>query len=1200
MNRRGFVAAVSAVLIAIGTIGAAAPAAAAPPTDPWDGSAGGSVATLTTDAVGLQLADLGVAVSAAEAGSTLTPRASSVSSNVSADVLGLGIAVESNSQTAPPDAGGPVGGNLLAVSVPTLLDIGALTTTNEAHWDVDTACVTDGLLAAATTETAGLSLLPLLADGVLELGVSQTQGETGLVQNSGLNYGVESVATGSITGLSLIGGAITVDVEGDTTLTATATGTSAGTVVYDPGTVTVNTPTGPVVLTVADPTVTVSIPLIADVTISLNSPSITTSATSASATSSLLTVDISVLGVFPLPPVAEVSVDVLPLSASATAPSGGIDCPPAPPVITDPTEGETTGVSPTISGTADANASVEVFIDGSSIGTTSADGLGVWSLPVPTPLAGGPHVATAVQTVGGTASAVSAPVNFIVDATAPAPPVIVSPADGSLLSDDTPPISGTAEADATVEVFVDGTSIGNTVANGLGEWSLTPATPLTDGSHTAIATATDAAGNDSGDSNEVTFTIDATAPAPPVITTPGNGDVTDDPTPLIEGTSEGDALITVYIDGVEAGTTTASGTGDWTFIPTTPLADGPHTVLATATDAATNVSADSDEVAFTVDTTAPVAPVITTPADGSVTNDTTPDIAGTAEPDTTVEVFIDGTSVGTAPVDGLGDWTLILTTPLTEGPHTAVANATDAAGNTGPDSAEVDFTIDITAPVAPVITSPEDGSTVDTATPPIVGTAEPNSTVEVFIDGVSIGTTPADGLGDWSLTPSAPLAEGPHEATATATDATGGTGAESEPVAFTVDTAAPAAPVITSPTDGALLNDSTPTFAGTAEAGATVEVFVDGTSIGTTTAVGGAWNLTPGSPLAEGPHTVVATATDAGGNVSPDSNTVAFSIDSVDPAAPVITSPEQDEVIDDPTPAITGTAEPNATVNIIIDGVTVGTAPVDGSGAWTFTPATPLDDGPHTVTATATDAAGNVGPAAAPVDFVVDTTAPAAPVITSPADGSTTNDPTPSISGTAEPGSTVEVFVDGTSIGTTTASDTGAWSLTPPAPLADGDHTATATATDALDRVSPPSAEVGFTIDTTPPAAPVITSPADGSSTTDPTPPITGTAEPGSEVTVIVDGTAIGSTTADENGDWTFTPTSPLPNGEHEITAEATDGAGNTGPESEPVTVTIAQPATGEGELPATGGVVPVAAALVGGLLLALGAGLITARRRRA
>ena len=142
-------------------------------------------------------------------------------------------------------------------------------------------------------------------------------------------------------------------------------------------------------------------------------------------------------------------------------------------------------------------------------------------------------------------------------------------------------------------------------------------------------------------------------------------------------------------------------------------------------------------------------------------------------------------------------------------------------------------------------------------------------------------------------------------------------------------------------------------------------------------------------------------------------------------------------------------------MTVYIDGTAVGTTTTNGSGTWTYTPTTPLSNGPHCVDVAATDAAGNVSTPSSASGFTVDTVAPAPPVISTPITGTTTNDNTPTITGTAEPNSTVTVYVDGQPVGTTTTDGSGDWSLTPSTPLSDGSHTVDATATDQAGNTSP-------------------------------------------------------------------------------------------------------------------------------------------------
>ncbi|MGN6511098.1 MAG: Ig-like domain-containing protein [Chitinophaga sp.] len=581
-----------------------------------------------------------------------------------------------------------------------------------------------------------------------------------------------------------------------------------------------------------------------------------------------------------------------------------------------------------------------------------------------------------LPTPGGTGS-LSAGHQIAIDGIAPAAPVTATPADGSITNDNIPTYTGTAEINSTVTLYIDGSSVGTATANASGNWTLTPVTPLTDGSHTASATATDAAGNTGIAGNTNTFTVDVTPPAPPVTAAPANGSATNDNTPAYTGTAEPNSIVTVMVDGLLASTATTNASGSWSFTPITPLADGSHSVYATATDAVSNTSPAGNTNTFSVDVTAPAAPVTNTPADGSITNDNTPAYAGTAEINSTVTLYIDGTSVGTATANASGNWMLTPVVPLADGSHTVYATATDAVSNTSAAGNTNTFSVDVTAPAAAVTTTPTDGSITNNNTPAYAGTAEINSTVTLYIDGTSVGTATANASGSWTLTPVVPLPDGNHTAYATATDAAGNTGSAGNTNTFTVDVTPPAPPVTTTPANGSATNDNTPAYTGTAEPNSTVTVMVDGLLAGTVTAnTSGSWSFTPITPLAGGNHSVYATATDAASNTSLAGNTNTFTIDVTPPAAPVTTSPANGSITNDNTPAFAGTAEINSTVTVYVDGVSAGTAAADISGNWSFTPATSLADGSHTLYATATDAVSNTSAAGNTNTFTVDVIAP--------------------------------------------------------------------------------------------------------------------------------------------------------------------------------------------------------------------------------
>ncbi|MFK0342292.1 Ig-like domain-containing protein [Pseudomonas asiatica] len=713
-----------------------------------------------------------------------------------------------------------------------------------------------------------------------------------------------------------------------------------------------------------------------------------------------------------------------------------------------------------LSGTAEPNSTV-TLTDGSGnpIGQVTADGSGNWSYTPATPLPDGTVINVVAQDAAGNTSA---PTSTTVDAQAPAAPV-VNPSNGTT-------ISGTAEPGSTVTLTdAGGNPIGQVTADGSGNWSFTPGSPLPNGT-VVNATATDPTGNTSAPSST---TVDSVAPAAPVVQ-PSNGSE-------ISGTAEPGSTITLTDgSGNPIGQTTADGSGNWSFTPGTPLPDG-SVVNATATDPAGNTSGQGST---TVDGVAPGVPTINL-SNGSI-------LSGSAEPNSTVTLTDgSGNPIGEATADGSGNWTFTPATPLPDG---TVVNATasDPAGNTSPAAT---VTVDSSAPAAPVI-NPSNGATIG-------GTAEAGATVTLTDgSGNPIGQVTADGSGNWSFTPGSPLPNG-TVVNATATDPTGNTSA---PSSTTVDSVAPAAPVV-QPSNGSEIS-------GTAEPGSTITL-TDGSGnpIGQTTADGsGNWSFTPGTPLPDG-SVVNATATDPAGNTSGQGSTT---VDGVAPGVPTIDLSNGS--------SLSGTAEPNSTVTLTDgSGNPIGEATADGSGNWTFTPATPLPNG-TVVNATASDPAGNTSPAAT---VTVDSSAPAAPVI-NPSNGAT-------IGGTAEAGATV-TLTDGSGnpIGQVTADGSGNWSFTPGSPLPNG-TVVNATATDPTGNTSAPSST---TVDSVAPAAPVV-EPSNGSE-------ISGTAEPGSTVT-LTDGSGnpIGQTTADGNGDWSFTPGTPLPDGSV-VNATATDPAGNT------------------------------------------------------
>ena len=447
-----------------------------------------------------------------------------------------------------------------------------------------------------------------------------------------------------------------------------------------------------------------------------------------------------------------------------------------------------------------------------------------------------------------------------------------------------------------------------------------------------------------------------------------------------------------------------------------------------------------------------------------------------------------------------------------------------------------------------VITTPADGAATNDATPTISGVADPGATVVVSIDGATAATVTATATGTWTFTPATVLADGAHTIAARATDTA--TNITNDAATITVDTMIAVA--ISTPADGSASMNATPTISGTAEPGAMVSVAVDGTVLGTVTAsAAGTWSIDVTTPLAEGTHTAAAVAMDAAGNMATAMTT--FSVDTMTTVA--ITSPSDGAMLIDGTPTIRGTAEAGATVTVTIDGIVVGMAVADGSGAWSVTPTTALADGPHSVVATAVDGAGNTAMDAVDVTLMADTSTTV--TIDRPADGAVTGDTTPLLSGTAEPGASVAITIDGVLVATVTADAAGAWFYVPSTALAAGPHTVSVIATDSVDNTATDTTT--FTVDTSIPSLTLV-APGDGTITAERRPVVSGTADPGAFVVVIVDGVTVGTVRTDADGTWSIPVASDLADGPHTATATTTNASGATATESNDFTVDSTAP----------------------------------------
>ncbi|MEP9294258.1 Ig-like domain-containing protein [Enterobacter hormaechei] len=940
------------------------------------------------------------------------------------------------------------------------------------------------------------------------------------------------------------------------------------------------------------------------------------------------------------------SYDITVLIPVSTEPSINSVVDNAEPHVGPMQKGETTNdTTPTLSGSAAPGDVVSILDNGKVIGTVKADSSGKWSFTPDTALADGQHTFTVTATDAAGNARTSGTFPIVIDTAAPSPAenIVINDnvgdkqgpvGDGDTTDDQSPTLSGEAEPGSVVDIYDNDEKIGSVIVDDEGKWSYTPDKPLAKGDHEITTTVTDPSGNTSEPSPGISFTVD---PDPnqvtvgevvddqgPIVGNLRPGNVTDDARPELGGKGKPGSTVTIMDGDDVLGSTVVDPDGNWTFTPEQDLADGDHSLTVISKDPAGN-DVTSPSFDISVDTVAPEKPVVGLATDdvgssrgdlssGSTTDDANPTFKGSAEPGSRVDIYDNGELIGSTVVDENGGWQFTPTTALPEGEHHITTTATDKAGNTGPESDDFVLITDYTAPDASKVAITEvyddvntagviaSGEETDDNRPLIKGTgAEPGNTITVYNGDKVIGTAKVQADGTWSLEPTTPLPDGRYTLTAKETDGVGNVSGPSAEYVINVATVPPQAPTLDTVYDdvaphadylqkGDVTNDTTPTLSGSSGvAGGTISIYDNGRLIGTTT-VGsnGSWSFTPDTALADGSHSFTATVTDGVGRTSEPTGGFGIVIDTKAPDAasdllvtdnvgayqgPVVSG----DTTDDNTPTLSGRAEPGSTVNIIDNGQVIGSTKVNPDGTWSFTPDQALSNGEHDLTTTVTDPSGNTGPEGSHVVITVDVvpgkveitgvTDDAGSVTGSLSQNAVTDDTRPQISGTAKAGSTVTIMDGSNVLGTTTAGADGAWSFTPSVDLGRGDHTFTATAKDPTGNESSSSSWT-VTIDTDAPVKPTIDAALDdvgsvqgnlanGGTTDDPTPTLSGKAEAGSTVKIYDQNGLLGEVTAKADGTWSFSPVAKLPEGEHRFHVTATDRAGNTSADSDDFVLTL-------------------------------------------
>ncbi|WP_319800486.1 Ig-like domain-containing protein [Enterococcus faecalis] len=694
-------------------------------------------------------------------------------------------------------------------------------------------------------------------------------------------------------------------------------------------------------------------------------------------------------------------------------------------------------------------------------------------------------------------------------------------------------VKGTADANATVEIRnAGGTVIGTGTADGTGAFTVTIPAGEAGANETLTAVAKNASGTESTPTTFQTPADETTVTAPTITGVTGNSTAGYE----VKGTTDANATVEIRnAGGAVIGTGSADGTGAFTVTIPAGEAGANETLTAVAKNAS---GTESTPTTFQTpaDETTVTAPTIT-----GVTGNSTAgyEVKGTADANATVEIRnAGGAVIGTGSADGTGAFTVTIPAGEAGANETLTAVAKNASGT---ESTPTTFQTpaDPNTPVATPIVETVTGST--TKGYEVKGTAEVGTTIEVRdAAGTVLGTATTGTDEKYTVT----LAPGKATANQTlSVVAKNASGTESQPATATT----PAD--VTAPTVDNITGNSGSGYeiTGTADPNTTIEVRDPaGAVIGTGTSdANGDFTVTLPTGTTNPGDTLTVIGKDNAGNESQPTEVLV-------PADATVTAPTVTGVTGNSVAGyqVTGTADPNATIEIRdVDGNVIATGTADGTGSFAVNLPAGTANANETLTALAKDPAGNPS---TPTTFQT----PADEVVAPPSVDKITGNTTQGyqVTGTAELGTTIEVrATDGTVLGTATTGPTGQYTVT----LASGKATAKQTVNVVAKN------DTGLESQPTTAMTPAdVTTPTIGDITGDSTTgyEITGTADPNTTIEVRnPDGTIIGTTTTDDQGNFTVDLPAGAANPGDTLTVVGKDGDGN---ESQPTEVTVPEDAT--------------------------------------
>ncbi|ECV4301052.1 Ig-like domain repeat protein [Salmonella enterica] len=845
---------------------------------------------------------------------------------------------------------------------------------------------------------------------------------------------------------------------------------------------------------------------------------------------------------------------------------------------------------PQFVGSTAPNATVIIKINGIAVGQAVADSLGNFTFTAPETLTDGTYNLEAeAKTADGSGSA---KLVITIDSVTDKPTFELSPESSvsghkGLTPTLTPSIVGTAEENAKVDIYVDNKLVASVDVDKDGNWSYEfKDNELSEGENSIKVVAVDKAGN----KNETTDSIitDTIPPEKPTIELDDSSDsgikndnVTNSTLPTFIGVAEPGSTVSIYLGLKHLGEVIIAKDGTWSYTLTTPLKDGEYNITATATDIAGHTSATAN-LPFTIDTRISYfsAEIETTDDSGivgdNVTNNTRPTFTGKTEPNAIISVINSETGEEVIfKANDKGEWTFNFTSDSVEGVNNLTFTVEDVAGNKKDFS--FSYVIDTVAPVPPTV-SLEDFVVLPNGIilsgndlPALVGTAEPKSTILLMRDGKLYDSIEVDSNGTWNYQFSNKFLQGAYDIEIISQDAAGNKSSTVK-YSFTIQTEVvpPKAELDASDDSGAkgdwITNKHNAlTLLGTADRFATVNILIDGKTIGVTTAdADGNWNFDISRNLSDNVYKITVESIDPLGRTS--SVDYQLTIDSFTPIPTVMLHDSADSGVKGDmitkinTPLFTGMAEANAKVSIYVDGVLSGEAIAGDDGVWNFQFTTALSDGSHDVTVKVEDIAGNTASSSAyNFQIVTQTQKPTIELVNDTGVDNTDhiiNEKNPALTGTAAPYSTVKLYIDGALIAEVRTNKDGRWEYTLKADqgLVDGDHRITASVEDIAGNIAH-SDPFLISVDTAISIPIVSLSPDSDSGIADDN--LTNIVKPtlhlkdidpdiiSVQVWDAASDTQIGVATQQPDGSWAYTFTSDLTEGLHQVYVKVEDIAGN-------------------------------------------------------